>query len=286
MKKIEKNLMEGFWEYNVLPPLILSKDFFDSNSKTFIVEYEAELIKYIEWERSLDRIESDNIVDQEYIYIEETAKYLIRKNEINLKVRREKFQALIDTFVAKRKISKELVLSILEKENLTESDDEILTAFDDFGSKFKDDAKIKTINIEVEAFNEKMHYLSLRARGLGFNTNFSEGVQFNEIKKEQTEEFLELSSKRVMDSARAKFIMLNELGIVDFLQDKLGYLPSESKLAKILSDITGEHQQHCLNGYKNKESRNNPYREPKEGRENPVEIVKNRLRGYGVQLDE
>jgi hypothetical protein len=94
-----------------------------------------------------------------------------------------------------------------------------------------------------------------------------------------------------MDRSRYKFIMLNELGIIDFLQNKLEYLSSETKLADILKDITSTHQQHHLNAYKHRknrkiESNNDPYKKPAEGRENPVEFVKNRLRAYGVILDE
>jgi hypothetical protein len=88
-----------------------------------------------------------------------------------------------------------------------------------------------------------------------------------------------------MDSGRARYIMLNELGVVDFLKEKFDYLPSELKLAKILSDITGKTQQDCLNSHKSNGPKN-PYREPAEGRDNPVEFVKNRLRAYGVKLDE
>ena len=99
-----------------------------------------------------------------------------------------------------------------------------------------------------------------------------------------------LPPDKKMDGGRYKFIMLNELGIIDFLQNKLENLSSETKLANILKDITGTHQQHHLNGYNNKEwnpqGHNNPYREPKEGRENPVDFVKNRLRGHGVKLEE
>lgn len=100
-----------------------------------------------------------------------------------------------------------------------------------------------------------------------------------------------LQPDKKMDRSRYKFIMLNELGVIDFLQNKLEYLSSETKLADILKDITSTHQQHHLNAYKHRknrkiESNNDPYKKPAEGRENPVEFVKNRLRAYGVKLDE
>jgi hypothetical protein len=88
-----------------------------------------------------------------------------------------------------------------------------------------------------------------------------------------------------MNSGRARYIMLYELGVIDFLKEKFDYLHSELSLAKILSDITGKGQQDCLNSHKS-DGPKNPYREPAKGRANPVEFVKNRLRAYGVKLDE
>lgn len=88
-----------------------------------------------------------------------------------------------------------------------------------------------------------------------------------------------------MNSGRARYIMLYELGVIEFLKEKLDYLPSEVRLAKILTDITGKGQQDCLNSHKS-DGPLNPYREPAKGRANPVEFVKNRLRAYGVKLDE
>lgn len=253
---------------------ISMKKFLHTDYDTFIREYDRQFIEYIEWKRrhSNDKWKND-FVNFEKEFIDIIGNYLYLKNLSVLEKDEEEDMKIEEQLLREHNTSSEAL------RNLSDNIDSI-----------KDDGKRKEIyelkfeyfklrmnkekflegnnNREImTSYNYKIHYLTLRANRIGFDASFGKEVKFNE---NISDDLFDLTSNNKFSKPQ-KFIILNELGIIEFLREKYDQL-SENVIGKILMDITGETNfQDKLSGYKNK-GPNDPY-----NNKNAVEIIKTHL---------
>ena len=263
--------------YNNRSVAFISKSFLDGDYDQFISEYETHLISFIEWERLKSKIEFWNydIVNLEKEFINRIAGYIYQKNQALLIVDKEEIKQIERDFLIEKNISSEIledaILNIDKEDNITRAKERQVLIREYALFKF-DREDEKTIEQEankkiVSSYNHKIHYLKYRANLIGFKPSFEKGIKFNDF---ETDHLLELTTHSKFSKPQ-KFIILKELGIIDFLKEKYSQL-SENGLGKILKDITGEtNYQDKLSGHTN-QGANDPYNNKKN-----VETIKQHL---------
>lgn len=264
-------------------------EYINSKLKKFFSNYDINLAHYIEVERVFD--ESVDQLNCEKKFIEAVGQYITNQNNVNKIIESEKTNEKLEKFSKLSNLPIQQIIKSYLHKNPNEDQKKIASDYLNFTTDYDlEDKNWNLRNTQILDFNSKIDFLILKSRKLSFVPSFLEGVKFNPPIEEEYQDPLNLSDEKTMRTARAKFIMLKELGVIDFLKDRLVNMPNESAIWKILSDITGMNQQHIWAGYKawmsGSDTNNNPYREPKEGRNNPVDIVRNRLINYGVKLEK
>lgn len=283
MKNTEAEFLQCYSEYQNIPSNIYLINFYDLPFEAFVQEYNLRLYSSELW---CDK-NYQTLSEKELHLIQEVAENLFRKNILDKKMESLLLNLDIEYFIESNVISSEQYEALKEKKNLNPTEEEMLNDYkvylilDDVG-----DIEQK-VNQFLGSFRSKYNFLSHKLEMLGYYMYYSEGIQIEKIAIEP-EELSFSNSGKVMSTARSKFIMINELKIIDFLKDKHPDLP-DSSIHKILTDITGDNQQPVYSAFNgrtfNPGSHNNPYRDPGENRPNPVEIIRNRLRGYGINID-
>ncbi len=242
-------------------PEHIEESFLNSDTDDFISGYDLNLIEFVEAKRNYDDLVEIDIIELEKEFIEFASNYLILKNESNqeywLKEREKEIreeQDIKDDFLQTKNIS--------EKE------------FIEFHRDYKNPLNMEYFNFKKERktpishpvdeemmyFNSKIHYLTLKARKLSFIPSFLKGVKFNPPREEEYQESVDLPGHI---TGTEKLIMINELGILDFLEEKYTDL-SENQISNILKKLTGSHLQPNINalrqeGKLNPQSTKNPY---------------------------
>jgi len=263
----------------------IDEEFLTSNYSKFILEYEIELIKFTERLRHYEEeFEKPKYVEE--LFLKSILKFLVSRNTELLNYEDE--QKLKQEFSKKESIDPDVLEYITTADHdkdLTKEERKISL---DFSSYYWEDyeqnkEKYEEKNRQIDQYNYKIHFLSKRAESIGFSfINAPEGITFNEIKNETSAEPVELPSHL---TGPEKMIILEELGILEFLEDKLHYL-SQNKISKILKLLTGNHVQDRFSalrkeGKETPLSNNNPYFSEK-----TQSNAKERLVNLGVKLSK
>lgn len=259
----------------ISPSHIFMKSFLDTDYKTFISEYESQFMNYIEWKRkhSSSAKRKNDFVKFEKEFIDIIGNYLYQKNLLILKKDEEENTKIEEDFLRENNISLEVYKGLIDRVDTIKDDDKRKQIYDLQFKYFKLRMRKKNVlkgnndNQIMNSYNHKIHYLTFRANQIGFDASFEKEIIFNEIIPENV---FDLTSSNKLSKPQ-KFIMLNELGIIDFLREKYNQL-SENGIGKILMDITGETNfQDKLSGHKN-QSANDPY-----NNKDAVAIIKQHL---------
>jgi hypothetical protein len=243
---------------------LISKEFINGDYKNFINEYDIHLIDFIEWKRLRGRFEKFNYdvdkIEKDFIAI--LGNYLHHKNQELLRKNEEEIREIQKNFLLKYNVSEEVLIDAIEnsdkKKNYERSGEmyDLLFEYTTFKIDRRDSKTIeqKCNKTFITSYNYKIHYLKYRAEQIGSKVSFEKGFEFNDL---ETNEIMDVEFQSKFNRSQ-KFIMLKELGFIDFLKEKYHYL-SENKLGEILMDITGDRNyQDKLNGHKN-QTANDPY---------------------------
>lgn len=242
----------------------ISKNFVEGDYEVFIKEYKIHLMRFIEWERQRGKFEKFNydVGKREKDFIAVLGNYLHQKNQELLRKNEEEIREIHKNFLLKYNVSEEVLIDAIEnsdKEENYERSGEMYDLLFEYTTFKIDKRDTKTIEQEsnktfITSYNYKIHYLKYRAKQIGSKVSFEKGFEFNDL---ETNEIMDVEFQSKFNRSQ-KFIMLKELGFIDFLKEEYYYL-SENKLGEILMDITGDsNYQDKLNGHRN-QTANDPY---------------------------
>ena len=312
MLKPQNESMKNFTEYHLMPTISASSTFLNSTFSNFCNLYDFELHTYIDQYLIRERFKdqqmttediqnaylhdlpevhtefirsnfSTDIIEQEISFIEDVAKYLIHKKRSNLRLR----NINIERYISDNNDLDPKLIELYNQENRSKEDDEILTSryIDHLKSQGDISSYCENYIDELKFFKNKIRFLKFKAEKLNYKLSISNGVETSKIKETETNNIPELESEEEI-TKREKFLILNELEIIDLLMEKLPSKNNDAPIVKVLRDITGHNMQYLLNSFKNRdvepENQNNPYKKCKRG-EDPVNKVRSTLMKYGYK---
>lgn len=312
MLKPQNESMKNFTEYHLMPTISASSTFLNSTFSNFCNLYDFELHTYIDQYLIRERFKdqqattediqnahlhdlpevhtefirsnfSTDIIEQEISFIEDVAKYLIHKKRSNLRLR----NINIEKYISDNNDLNPNLIDLYNQENRSKEDDEILTSryIDHLKSHGDISSYCENYINELKFFKNKIRFLKFKAEKLNYKLSISNGVETSKIDETVTNNLPDLESEEEI-TKREKFLILNELEIIDVLMEKLPSKNNDAPIVKVLRDITGHNMQYLLNSFKNRhsepENQNNPYKKCRRG-EDPVNKVRSTLMKYGYK---
>lgn len=206
--------------------------YYQSNDKNFILNYEITLSKFTEILRHIN-IDFDDLSSSEIevFFLKELIKVVIKKNFEIIKKGKER-----SDIVFKK-------IGVTEEEYFNSGSEK----FKEYHKLYIDKSKeVPDLNeketILLTSFNSKIHFLGNKLNKVGFSYRVSddETIVFNQKENDkeksiETKPLIDLSDSKGTE----KIIMLQQLGILDFLKSKQPFIQSTNKLAEAISGFTG-----------------------------------------------
>jgi hypothetical protein len=241
--------------------------FIESDSTTFAAKYDISLVRFMFMYKYNQFGEFEHNMDPKEIV--EVEKEFIKTTLYFLKIRYREICSYLD----------KIRLQFLEENKLTQ--DQLDEGHDsDLGKKFED-YEYKKLPREVwdeySSFRMKINLLLVKANKIGCLIDLKA-----DFKLEESLDYTDESDLHFDAKGSEKLVYLKETGIIGFLKEQNPDL-AESKIAKLLSIITGErHLQPGLNAMETDsphKDRKNPYFSPK-----TAPKVKNQLIQWGFKI--